>query len=56
VYPKLSKGALIVADNMLEPENTRPQAEAYRSHVRGKPGIASLLLPVGSGIELSRFD
>jgi predicted O-methyltransferase YrrM len=56
IYPKLSQGALIVADNMLEPEGVRAQAEAYRAHVRAKPGITSVLLPVGSGIELSRFD
>jgi predicted O-methyltransferase YrrM len=56
IYPKLSKGALVVADNMLEPEGVRPQAEAYRAHVRTKPGITSVLLNVGSGIEISRFD
>jgi predicted O-methyltransferase YrrM len=56
LYPKLSKGALVIADNMLEPEAVRPQADAYRAHVRGKPGITSVLLNVGSGIEISRFD
>ncbi len=55
-YPKLSKGALVVADNMLEPAAVRPDAEAYRKHVRTKPGITSVLLSVGSGIEISRFD
>jgi predicted O-methyltransferase YrrM len=55
IYPKLSQGALIVADNMLEPEVVRPDAEAYRAHVRKKANITSVLLPVGSGIELSRF-
>jgi hypothetical protein len=28
---------------------------AYRRHVRSHDGIESVLLPVGSGIELSRF-
>jgi predicted O-methyltransferase YrrM len=56
VYPKLSQGAFVVADNMLEPEAVRPQADAYRAHVRAKPRISSVLLPVGSGIEISRFD
>jgi predicted O-methyltransferase YrrM len=54
-YPKLSPGALIVADNMIHPEFDREYAAQYRKHVRSKPHIASLLLPVGSGLELSRF-
>jgi hypothetical protein len=28
---------------------------AYRRHVRSHDGIESVLLPVGSGIEISRF-
>jgi predicted O-methyltransferase YrrM len=56
VYPKLSRSAFVVADNMLIPEMTRPDAEVYRQHVRTKAGITSVLLPIGSGIEVSRFD
>ena len=55
VYPKLSDGALLAADNILFPEFSRNDMEAYRRHVRTKRGIESILLPVGSGIELSRF-
>jgi predicted O-methyltransferase YrrM len=54
-YPRLNPGALIVADNMLAPESARPHAIAYRAHIRRKDGIESVLLPVGSGIEVSRF-
>jgi predicted O-methyltransferase YrrM len=54
-YPKLSIGAFVAADNMLHPESARPDALAYRKHVRSKPHIASVLLPVGSGVELSRY-
>ena len=53
-YPKLAAGAMVVADNMLLPEFSRKDAEEYRKHVRAKPDIQSVLLPVGSGIELSR--
>lgn len=53
-YPKLSPGALVVADNMLFPEFSRKDAEAYRHHARAKADIQSMLLTVGSGIELSR--
>jgi predicted O-methyltransferase YrrM len=54
-YPKLRPGALIAADNMIFPESARDHAEAYRKHVRTKPDIESVLLTVGSGIELSRY-
>ena len=53
-YPKLSSGAAVVADNMIFPEFSRKDAEEYRKHVRAKADIQSMLLPVGSGIELSR--
>ena len=54
-YPKLGPGALVAADNMLRPESAREDALAYRKHVRSKPRIDSLLLEVGSGVELSRY-
>ena len=54
-YPKLRPGALIAADNMIFPESARDHAEAYRKHIRTKPSIDSVLLPVGSGIELSLY-
>jgi predicted O-methyltransferase YrrM len=55
VYPKLADGAFVVADNILFPDMFRAEMNAYRQHVRGQSGIESVLLPVGSGIELSRF-
>jgi predicted O-methyltransferase YrrM len=55
-YPKLASGAFIAADNMILPENYRADALKYRKHVRSKPKIDSVLLPLGSGVELSRYD
>jgi predicted O-methyltransferase YrrM len=55
LYPKLSVGAFVAADNMLLPEAYRADALAYRKHARSKPKIDSVLLPVGSGVELSRY-
>jgi predicted O-methyltransferase YrrM len=55
VYPKLAPGALIVADNMIEPAHHRDLASAYRAHVHSRPEIESVLLPLGSGIEISRY-
>jgi predicted O-methyltransferase YrrM len=51
----LAPGATVVADNMLFPETSLAATTAYRRHVRGTPGMSSVLLPVGSGIEVSRF-
>ena len=53
-YPKLNPGAIIVADNMLRPGNE--EVKRYGRAVRARPGITSVLLPVGSGIEISRFE
>ena len=53
-YPKLNAGAIIVADNMLRPGDEN--VKAYGAAVRAKPGITSVLLPVGSGVEVSRFE
>jgi predicted O-methyltransferase YrrM len=53
-YPRLNPGAIIVADNMLRPGGEA--VEAYGRAVRAKPGMTSVLLPVGAGIEVSRFE
>lgn len=53
-YPKLNPGALIVADNMIYPGGD--DVKRYGEAVRAKPGISSVLLPVGNGLEVSRFD
>jgi predicted O-methyltransferase YrrM len=53
-YPKLSPGAIVVADNMIYPESSNQHAEAYRHHVRARSGMQSILLQVGSGLEVSR--
>ena len=52
-YSKLNDGAIIVADNMISPggEDVAAYAEAVRSRVE----ITSVLLPVGSGLEVSRY-
>ena len=55
IHPKLAPGALIVADNMLHPERARRDANAYRARVRVAEGMTTVLLPVGHGIELSRY-
>ncbi|MDE1994777.1 MAG: DUF1442 domain-containing protein [Rhizobiaceae bacterium] len=53
-YPKLNPGAIIVADNMLRQGDEH--VKAYGRAVRLKAGITSVLLPVGDGVEISRFE
>jgi predicted O-methyltransferase YrrM len=53
IYPKLAPGAFVAADNMIYPEFVRPDAAAYQGRIR-QLEFDSILLPIGSGIELSR--
>jgi predicted O-methyltransferase YrrM len=55
-YPKLNAGALIVADNVTYPEDVKGVVKAYQARVRTAPGMDSLMVPIGNGIELSRFS
>lgn len=53
-YPKLNAGAIVVADNMVRPGND--DVKRYAAAIRALPGISSVLLPVGSGLEVSRYQ
>lgn len=53
-YPKLNPGAIIVADNILRPGGE--DVQNYVRAVRARPDITSVLLPVGTGIEVSRYQ
>jgi predicted O-methyltransferase YrrM len=52
-HPKLAPNAFVAADNIIFPPNPKDQ-EAYRRAVRAKSDMESMLLPIGSGIELSK--
>ncbi len=54
IVPKLRPGALVLADNMHHPAETKPYTEAYQRYVRRSRRFDSVLLDIGSGIELSR--
>jgi predicted O-methyltransferase YrrM len=56
LYPKLAQGAIVVADNMLQPESARVHARAYRERVRAAHDMTSVLLAIGNGIEVSRYQ
>src|SRR6266436_6151307 len=52
LHPKLAQGAIIVADNMLQPESARAHARAYRQRVGAAADMSSVLLAVGNGLEV----
>jgi predicted O-methyltransferase YrrM len=56
LHPKLAQGAIIVADNMLQPETARVHARAYRERVRAARDMTSVLLVIGNGLEVSRYQ
>jgi predicted O-methyltransferase YrrM len=55
-YPKLNPGAILVSDNMIEPASEHEAVMRYQRAVRSKPKMTSILVPVGSGLEISRYD
>lgn len=55
IAPRMVKGGILAADNMLFPEAVRAQAQEYRSAIRRLPEVTSTLLPIGQGIEVSTF-
>lgn len=52
-FPKLKTGAWVLADNMIFPPHSLPEATAYRNRVRETKVFDTLLMPIGSGIEVS---
>lgn len=55
LHPKLTPGALVAADNICFPAIHAPAMQSYVAHVRALSGAQSVTVPVGSGIELTRF-
>ncbi|BDX01502.1 MAG: O-methyltransferase [Marinomonas sp.] len=53
-YPKLNPGAIVVADNMIRPGNQ--EVKDYGLAVRAKAHMSGVLLPVGTGLEISRYE
>lgn len=53
LYPKLSEEGVIASDNMIHPEMVRPDVRQYRAAVKAKADLQTVLLPIGSGIELT---
>lgn len=54
-FPKLNAGAYVISDNMLMPPHHQSEMEIYRNHLKNTKAFDSVLLPIGSGIEVSCF-
>lgn len=55
MLPKLAPGAILVADNMISPADAKEEVARYKDRLRATGKFESMLLPVGSGLEVSRF-
>lgn len=53
--PKLNHGAYVIGDNMIFPPNQQEAINAYRAAVKATNAFDTVLLPIGSGIEVSLF-
>ena len=52
-YPALAEEGIVVSDNMIYPEGARDAVRAYRAAVKAKADLQTVLLPLGSGIEVT---
>ncbi|WP_437787719.1 O-methyltransferase [Sorangium sp. So ce1097] len=52
-WPRVRRGGLVVADNILHPASTLEAMQAYVSHVRAAPGARSFTLSAGNGVEIT---
>jgi predicted O-methyltransferase YrrM len=55
VFPKLKKGAYLIADNIIFPAIHHKEAAIYRNTVKATKAFDTVLLPIGSGIEVSQI-
>jgi predicted O-methyltransferase YrrM len=53
VLPMVRIGGIIATDNMIYPEHFGPTMRKYADHVRKKPNIQSVTVPIGMGEEIT---
>lgn len=49
----LKKDGIIAADNIIYPERFQKHIKKYLAHVRKKPGIQTVIIPIGNGQQIS---
>lgn len=55
VKNKLNSEAFLIADNILHPPHHKKEADAYRTRIKAINRFDSVLLPLGSGLEVSKL-
>jgi len=53
LWPRIRRGGVIVADNMLKPESSVPDARAYLEYVESRSDARTFVVPTGSGLGLT---
>lgn len=53
ICPKLNQGAFLIADNIIHPPSYQNEMMEYRKTVAATNAFDSVLLPIGSGLEVS---
>jgi predicted O-methyltransferase YrrM len=53
VLSLVKPGGIISTDNMLYPEELRPQMQIFAKHIRKLPNVQSVTVPIGNGEEIS---
>jgi predicted O-methyltransferase YrrM len=53
IWPKLSTGGLLLADNITFPDPPGEGIERYLEKARTTPGAQSQLIPIGNGLEMT---
>jgi predicted O-methyltransferase YrrM len=56
LLPRLRPGATVIADNMIEPPVGRASAVRYLEHVSTIAELQTVVLPVGNGLAVSRYQ
>ncbi len=53
ILPMVKKGGIIAADNMLYPEQYRPDMNNYSNYIKTKSNVLTVTLPIGNGQEFT---
>jgi predicted O-methyltransferase YrrM len=55
LYPKLNPSAWVLSDNMIYPAHSIHETTIYKNRIQETQAFDTVLLPIGSGIELSFY-
>jgi len=53
VLPLVRVGGIIATDNILYPENFRPEMKKFTEYIKSKPNVQTITLDLGNGEEIS---